>query len=692
MPRFDDYGLFWDDFVEERVLKVKIKREAPEPVWLKDDYLPNLAEARAFVMPHMTDDEIMVAHAARDKLAWDIECYPNYFLLGFMSLTTGKVIKFAFQRGQQLPPSRMAKLLWIVEHFTLVGFNDTHYDLPMLALALHGLSTDELWDGTDLLIMGQGGFEYGGMRPQDVLKRFGVAKRPRVDHIDLIDLTPLGPSLKVCAGRIHAQHMMDLPFQVGKDLSPDQITILNWYWVNDLQNTRGLYEKHKTAIGLREILTSEYGVDVRSKSDPQIAEAVIRTEITRLTGRKWFQRVTIQPGRAFNYIPPSYVAYQSPTLQWVLDFIKSQKFVIGEQGEPLQSPELKEFAFQIGAGSYSMGIGGLHSQEKRTIHVAGDDYEISDNDVTGYYPNLILAQRMYPPNVGPAFLQVFERIVNRRTHAKDSGDKATAETLKIVTNGTFGKTGEKGGFSIVYHPEMMVQVTLTGQLSLLMAIERLELEGIQVISANTDGITVKCRKDQIEQKNAIFKEWEQVTGLRMESANYKSVYSRDVNNYIAIYEQPKSIGKDPSAYRYAKTIGAYRNTTDVYPLKWNPVTDICKEALIEYLATGRPVDESIRACTDVRKFIEMRKVTGGAVKNGEYLGKVVRWYYALGEEGDIVYAKNGNSVPKSMGAKPCMVLPDELPKDIDYEFYTNRALSMLEDFSPKQPKVKKAVA
>ena len=56
--------------------------------------------------------------------------------------------------------------------------------------------------------------------------------------------------------------------------------------VNDLQKTQSLYEKNKTAIELRYLLTAEYGVDVRSKSDPQIAESVIRSEMTRLTGQK----------------------------------------------------------------------------------------------------------------------------------------------------------------------------------------------------------------------------------------------------------------------------------------------------------------------------------------------------------------------------------------------------------------------
>jgi hypothetical protein len=79
----------------------------------------------------------------------------------------------------------------------------------------------------------------------------------------------------------------------------------------------------------------------------------------------------------------------------------------------------------------------------------------------------------------------------------------------------------------------------------------------------------------------------------------------------------------------------------------------------------------------------MRSVRGGACKNGEYLGKAIRWYYAAGEQGVILNAKNGHHVPRSEGAKPIMRLPTVLPDDIDYQYYIDRAQDMYQDFFPK---------
>lgn len=684
MSRWDLTGLFWDDYVEPKVPVEKVKRTPPDPVWLADDYLPDLEQARAYKFDLMTDAEIMQAHARRDRLIWDTEFYPNYALLGFKNANTNQIAKFEFRSGEQLPDRD--KFLWILRNFTVVGFNDTTFDIPMAVATIAGFSTEKLMGCVNDLING-GPFE-NGMRPQEFYKAHGLSPF-YVDNIDLIELTPLGPGLKTCAGRLHSPRMADLPYPAGKTLTPEQIEILRWYWVNDLDNTHLLYNKHATALELREILTKEYGTDVRSKSDPQIAEAVIRSEIKRLTGRAYHTKAKIEPGRWFRYKAPDYLKYTSPTMQWVLAFIKHQKFYIDGYGSPIMPEDLQGLDINIGNSTYRMGIGGLHSKEKRAIHWADDKYELTDNDVTSYYPSLIIQQGMYPPNVGPVFLDVFKRIYHRRINAKHSGDKATAETLKIVLNGTFGKTGERGGHSVVYYPEMMIQVTLSGQLALLLLIEQLELAGIEVISANTDGIVVKCPRDRTLLKQDIIQWWERTTGLELETKTYKAVYSRDVNNYIALYEKPDA--KEDSGFKHAKAIGAYRKTLDVYPLKWNPTCDICSEAAVVYLATGVPVEETIATCTDVRKFIEVRLVRGGACKDGVYYGKAIRWYYAKGVEDEIINASNGHSVPRSKGAKACMILPSSIPDDLDFDYYVQRTYDILESFQPKQPKGKKAV-
>jgi hypothetical protein len=89
------------------------------------------------------------------------------------------------------------------------------------------------------------------MTPWDFYAEHKLVRPRKINHIDLIELTALSPSLKITAGRLHAPLMQDLPFQPGKILTPEQIAILRWYWANDLDNTRLLYEYRKPEIELR---------------------------------------------------------------------------------------------------------------------------------------------------------------------------------------------------------------------------------------------------------------------------------------------------------------------------------------------------------------------------------------------------------------------------------------------------------
>ena len=147
-------------------------------------------------------------------------------------------------------------------------------------------------------------------------------------------------------------------------------------------------------------------------------------------------------------------------------------------------------------------------------------------------------------------------------------DKTTADSLKITVNGSFGKLGSP--YSVLFSPDLMLRVTVTGQLSLLMLIEEFEYEGIPVISANTDGVVLKCPREKLSAMKKVIEWWEGETGFETEESIYDAIYSRDVNNYIAIGN-----GK-------VKTKGAYAESG------WqkNPTNRICVDSVIEFLTEG----------------------------------------------------------------------------------------------------------
>lgn len=592
----------------------------------------------------------------------DTECYVNYWSIAFRCVETGRTKHIGVREGETLNTAAVAK---VFKNWRVVGFNSNNYDMPMIALAMSGASVGELKRASDEIIMAD-------LKPWQFMDRYGVTLPNYLDHIDLSEVSPgspTKPSLKLYAGRLHSKRMQDLPFAPDRVLSEEDIKQLDLYHLNDLDVTRDLYFELKPQLDLRGEMSVEYGIDLRSKSDAQCAEAILKTEIERATGKRVF-KPDIRPG-TFNYVAPNYIRYETLAMQEMLRLVTTAKFVVRGDGVVDMPTEMQELEIRLGSGVFRMGIGGLHSSESSTYHLADDEMELRDRDVTSYYPSIILNNKLFPKHLGEIFLKVYHSIFVRRVAAKKGGLAAIAETLKIVLNGSFGKLGSP--YSVLYSPNLLIQTTLTGQLAILMLIEWLVNRGFEVVSANTDGFVTKVPKKRIADFEALVMEWEWETGFATEETKYKALYSRDVNNYIAfpLEGKPKRKGAFTPAGPGQKGASG---------MKKNPNNEVCIDAVVAYLKDGTPLEQTIRACTDIRRFVTIRTVRGGALnQDGELLGKAIRWYYGKGVKGTLKYKLSGNDVPKSEGAMPCMELPDEFPDDIDYDWYVREATAMLSE-------------
>lgn len=672
--RKDALGFFWRDEPIVRVVKEKVKAVPPKPTWLNPNYLPGIEEARKLVLDEYTIDELIAAKG-QEALFFDIEIYKNYFLAGFMGATSGK---YVYVESDENGIIDIDKLGWILTNFTTIGFNSNAFDLPITSMALNNKTTAEMKEAVNFMIE-------EGMNYREVMRYFKTKVLP-CDHVDLMEVAPLRASLKIYNGRQHGHKMQDLPFPPHIELTPDQKLLTRVYCLtSDLPATKNLRVTLNEQCDLREKMSAEYKLDLRSKSDAQIAEAVIISELRKL-GRVP-KKDEIAPGTIYKYRQPDFIKFQTKQMQDALQTVLDADFVVEDHGSFATPPQIDALDIRMGITTYKMGIGGLHSTEKKAVHYSDQNFQLWDFDVTSYYPWIIMILGLYPPHLGPNFLRVFSKIVFDRIKAKKLGLKAIANSLKIVVNGSYGKLGSK--YSDLYAPDLLIQVTLTGQLALLMLAEALELEGIRVVSANTDGIVIKPTTAQVPRMQAIVKAWEDTTKFEMEGTRYLGLFSRDVNSYIAVkMKQDKATKEWSYAPEGVKGKGAFANPWSHAEDKadWlhkNPANTICLDAIERYLIDGTALEETITASSDITKFISVRNVSGGAVQvaanedDNEFYGKSIRWYYANGEKRPLVYAKNGNKVPKSTGARMCMQLPDEFPPDVDYDWYINEAKKLL---------------
>lgn len=593
----------------------------------------------------------------------DTECFNDYWLCAFKDIVSGRVVKYERSPGVDFDGARLDATM---RNELTVGFNSNSYDLPMIYLAISGASPAALKQASDRIIT-------QNLRPWDFTRLYDIAI-PKLNHIDLIEI-PIGQhSLKMYGGKLHAPLMQDLPFEPSARLTREQMNATTDYCINDLDTTALLFNHLRPQIDLRAKMSEQYGEELRSKSDAQVAEAVIKREVKRLSG-SFPEKPFVAPGTKYSYRVPGWLTYTHSALIEMLDLVRAADFVVTDTGKVEMPPALEGRAITINGSVYRMGIGGLHSSESSVVHYADDETSLIDRDVASYYPAIILNEKLAPKHIGQVFLDVYRGIVQRRLAAKRAGQKVDADTLKIVVNGSFGKLGSK--WSALYSPDLMIQVTVTGQLALLMLIEWVETAGIPVVSANTDGLVIKCPKDREDDLLAIVQRWEAATGFETEETRYSALYSRDVNNYIAVKTDGKTV----------KTKGAFADGG----LAKNPQNEICIKAVVALLTEGTPIEDTVRGCSDIRQFVTIRTVQGGALTaDGAYLGKAIRWYYARGETGFLSYKKanslgNHNKVPRSDGARPLMNLPAEFPADVDFDWYIAEANSLLVDLGVVAP-------
>lgn len=635
-------------------------------------------------------------------LGVDVETYRNFFYIGVKRFEDGRRVGYEFSERADFDRDRVR---YFLRRNTIITFNGKSYDLPIIYLALSGASNDELKYASDRIIKGR-------IPWWQVEKELDVYI-PEIDHIDLFEPNPaVRKGLKALNGSMHGQRLQDLPYDPDETLTFEQMDIVADYCLHsDLDATEKLYHTIKEDLDLRARLSDQYGVDLRSKSDAQVGETIVKLKAQEALGRR-IERANPKTGTTFSYNVPVWMRFETPYMQQVLKTISETKFEIDHDGKVAFPKEFADFDITFNESSYTLGIGGLHSKETSRAVVSDATHVLIDADVASQYPSIIMKLGLYPEALGPTFLKIYGGIIADRLAAKqrakevgrlieaDTGDiaalKAEKDALmvrdkggKIQLNGVYGKLGS--AYSVLYAPHLMIAVTLTGQLSLLMLIERAHLAGIPVVSGNTDGVVFRCPRQHYQgidrdrlvggKLKEIADWWEDVTSFKLEFAEYKAMYNQSVNTYVAVKANGKPKRKGPIANHWIEGSPDYDPSRE--GLKKAPRMTVCADAALEHILNGTPVEKFIREYDDVRGFVTVINATGGATWRDGYLGKVVRYYWSTDGDPMIKVKPNAKGtrpkVPKTDGCRPMMNLPDALPDDIDYGRYIDEANQILQD-------------
>ena len=364
----------------------------------------------------------------------------------------------------------------------------------------------------------------------------------------------------ICEKDIHFYHNIDR----YKGMTAKQLNSLLGKWerfiIEEYIPPMMYYNKNDCFIGcemmrlnideirLRYNIARSYGLNVLSASRSNISDAFIEkfySEMSGLHPSQWKGKKTERKAMAFKKVIFDFINFKTEPLQKLLREMK--EVIVFSIGKDAFSREVF-----INNGVYTIATGGLHSKDipgalysnwpTDDASSTGEQSQKSLNrfkyvhwDISSFYPSIMVQYGVAPAHLDQkVFVKLIKWIRDTRVTAKHTkGDidgvpaNILAAVLKIVINAIYGKLGFEHGD--LCDRLAVLKVTINGQLMIMMLCEELELNGIEVISANTDGIVVKLYENKVDTFNTIANNWKKLTGLDADSEEYKCYINRDID-------------------------------------------------------------------------------------------------------------------------------------------------------------------
>ena len=468
---------------------------------------------------------------------------------------------------------------------------------------------------------------------------------------------------------------------------PKYVEPMLHYNKNDVYLVCEIARQKPDEIKLRYSLGAAFNLNLLCAARSSIADKLLYkfySERSGLSVDKFKDLRTQRTALSFNKIIFPHICFKTKQLQ---DLLKDMKKVVIYR----TNKDSFEKVIQFYGTTYTIATGGLHSQDRPAVLTSTDDYTYIHYDISSFYPSVMVAYNIAPKhlnnNVFVKMVDYFRLTRIKCKHTKDEDglvvagvhNKLAAEALKIVINAIYGKFGFEMFFLFDRFAQM--QVTINGQLMVMMVVEALELDGIHVVSANTDGIIVKLPKDKEEDFKRITDDWCAQNKLGADSERYKLFVTRDINNYFDIQSNDK--------VEYKGSLDPHQYLKD---LKKGYDMPVVAKAVFEYFANGVSVMETLRNHKDILDFCKTQnvgkqfEVVYQKVENGKVIDvhsqRHVRFYVST--KGVIIMKENVNSNQRSVLAsgKPVIILNKLDDKDIsfrniDYKYYYEEAYKII---------------
>jgi hypothetical protein len=537
---------------------------------------------------------------------YDLETLANCFTAYFMDWTTKKEKYFVISPFQNDFFEMMKFLRKLKDHYyILVGFNCNGFDCQILEYMMFNFKKLRSWSGEDIArrlhekaqwIIG---LEEGEEKWMNLIPEWKFT----IPHIDIYkqkhyDGMGKRCSLKWLEFTMRFPNIESMPIHHSEEItSQEQVTQIVIYDANDVHATHRLFELNKFETDLRFKLSEKYELNLMNASEPRMARDIFGkflSEAMRIRYKDLKEKRTYRSRIATIDVLFDYIKFRDPILNAVKKFYEDLEFnpyKFEENNMQLKKVK-KEFKFH-NLQEVVTGLGGIHGCTKPGVYNSTETWKIKDIDVTSFYPNLGIKNRLYPEHLSEVFCDVYENLFKMRQEIP----KEDPENLvfKIILNATYGLSKEPNNY--LHDPKYTFAITVNGQLLLLMLAEVLSIKvkGVVFYQINTDGVTIGYPVEQEQNVKDCMKKWEVYTKLALEDKMYKKIVIMDVNNYLAVDEKGKV---------KRKGLFAYSMKPEDKELEYhkNPSFLVIPKALEAFYVNNVPIQDYIKSCKDIYDF------------------------------------------------------------------------------------------
>lgn len=495
----------------------------------------------------------------KDRNIWimDIEVLSNFYSYMGLNPDTQEIKTFVIYESRN-------DLLDLYTHFITIkgeiGFNNLGFDSQINQYIINNRNK---W----LDLSGEEIAKLIYIQSQKVIEnsnKMGFSEFPewklRIPQLDLFkiwhyDNKAKMTSLKFLEYSMDFDNIEEMPIHHSSSVDESQIQSILDYNLNDIKATYEFYKitegntnhplyKGIDKIQLRKDIQKEFGIKCLNFNDVKIGDNINKINYSKLS-KKDIKHLP-KPNKVIDKFKfkdcfPSYISFQTLEFNNFINAISNIDVNLKKETVKIKK---QEFEFTYNGTTYLIAKGGIHSKDKPRIVKPLDNEILRDADIQSQYPNSIVKRKLFPKHLGNEWLIGYNNNIIRRIEAKklfkktkNPKYKSVDEVFKLALNGGgFGMLNQEHSWQ--YSPISAMCVTIGNQIEILMLIESLEIKGIHIISANTDGIVCLFDKSLEKVYKEVCIDWEIKVGNnklgKLEYSDYKLLVQSSVNDYLAI--------------------------------------------------------------------------------------------------------------------------------------------------------------